>query len=627
MLEPGDRPENTFTQQHAVGVYYGVPMLKLSLLTLAVVSSFAVVANTPQTLATKAADDAAVEHISIYANRQSKAVADTLSSVTVINRDEIIRRQVRDLPALLQQVAGVSVARDGGRGQSSSVFIRGGSSGHTLVLLDGVRIGSATLGYQSLAMVPVALIEKIEIIRGPKAAWYGSDALGGVIAITSRQGEKLEFNASLGSNKLAEVGLSGSQKTGDLTLFGSVGTAMADGFSAKIGANPDDDGFEQSYLNAGAEYQTQAGLWRWHSQLNDGFYEYDSDYGGDKSDTKQDSHQLDWSLSSGAFSHQVKLAHSIDSDINYGPKSPESLFETKRDEAAYQLTYALNAELNLLTGANWYQEAVQKDAPNYSADSRNNQSAFAGFAFDNQSWLFDGAVRHDNFSNYGSKNTYQLSAGYHLTSELTARFSQGTAFKVPTFNDLYWPKYGNPLLKPEESLARELGLNYQLSAVTVDVVVFDRDLTNLIQRGKQSTNVLLASIQGAEVSAAFAISEFEQKLSYAFLDGKDERTGLKLVKRPEHKISWLNSKTYQDWTFSTEALYQSRSFSGKDWEGNLQPELGSYVIWSAGVAYQWQPGITLRAKLDNLFDKNYQTNLGYRQAGLEFVLGVQMLAF
>ncbi len=191
----------------------------------------------------------------------------------------ILPRYYNKLPALVLPVT-VAVA------ESSSVFIRGGSSGHTLVLLDGVRIGSATLGYQSLAMVPVALIEKIEIIRGPKAAWYGSDALGGVIAITSRQGEKLELNATLGSNKLAEVGLSGSQKTGDLTMiFGSVGTAMADGFSAKVGADPDDDGFEQSYLNAGAEYQSTAGLWRWHSQLNDGFYEYDSDYGGDKAET------------------------------------------------------------------------------------------------------------------------------------------------------------------------------------------------------------------------------------------------------------------------------------------------------------------------------------------------------
>lgn len=625
-------------------------MLKLSVLTLAVVSSFAVAAqaspvqaspvqaNPVQTKAvqtksvqTKAvqakAEEAGLEHISIYANRHAKAVAETLSSVTVINRDEIIRRQVRDLPALLQQVAGVSVARDGGRGQNSSVFIRGGSSGHTLVLLDGVRIGSATLGYQSLAMVPVALIEKIEIIRGPKAAWYGSDALGGVIAITSRQGDKTEFNATLGSNKLAEVGLSGSQKSGDLTLFGSLGTAMGDGFSAKIGGDPDDDGFEQSYLNAGAELQSSLGLWRWQSQLNDGYYEFDSDYGGDRADTQQDAHQLDWSLSQGSLSHQLKLAHSVDSDISYGLQSPESLFKTKRDEAAYQLSYTLSTDWTLLSGASWYQEQVLKNAPNYSADSRNNQSVFAGFAFDNNQYLFDGAVRHDNFTSYGNKNTYQFSAGYHLSTDLIARFSQGTAFKVPTFNDLYWPKYGNPLLKPEESLSRELGLNYQLQALQLDLVLFDRDLTNLIQRGQQNTNVLLASIQGAELSAAFAIDDFEQRFSYGYLDGKDEKTGLKLVKRPAHKVSWLNSKSYQDWTFSTEALYQSRSFSGKDWQGKLQPELGSYLIWSVGVAYQWQPGITLRAKVDNLFDKTYQTNLGYRQAGLEFVLGVQMLAF
>lgn len=608
-------------------------MLKFSILSTAVFSTLTyatalVAPDSANNSSATASDQAAIEHLSVYANRQARPVSASLTSVTVLDRAEIDRRQVRDLPALLQQVAGVSVARDGGRGQSSSVFIRGGSSGHTLVLLDGVRIGSATLGYQALAMVPLELVEKIEVIRGPKAAWYGSDALGGVIAITTRQGQKVELNANIGSFGQAEASVSGSRKVDDnLNLFGTIGTARADGFSAKLNADPDDDGYRQSYLKLGADVQSGFGVFKWQSQLNDGYSEFDTSFGGDKSDTRQDSHQLDWSLQQEMVSHQLKISHSTDRDTTYGLAVADSLFETERKEASYQATVTLTPQWNLIGGSNWYQEQVDKNAPNYSQDKRTNQSVFSGVGFQGEQWLFDATGRHDNVTAYGNKNTYQLSAGYRFTEQLTGRLSQGTAFKVPTFNDLYWPNFGNPLLEPEESRSRELGLAFNGSTLQLDVVLFKRDLTNLIIGGETASNTLLATIEGGEFTAGFDLLGTSQNLSYGYLNGKDEKTGLKLVKRPAHKLSWNNSKKWQDWTFSSHALYQSRSFSGKTWDGQLQPELGSYLIWNLGLAYQLQPDITLRAKVDNLFDKEYQTNLGYRTAGVEFGLSVQVLAF
>src|SRR5690606_34590840 len=119
-------------------------------------------------------------------NRTATPQQDVLASVTVLERDDIVARQANDLPALLAQLPGINLARNGGRGQLSSIFVRGGETKHTLVLIDGVRSGSATAGAKSLAMLPLELIERIEVIRGPRAAWYGSDALAGVIAITTR---------------------------------------------------------------------------------------------------------------------------------------------------------------------------------------------------------------------------------------------------------------------------------------------------------------------------------------------------------------------------------------------------------------------------------------------------------
>lgn len=586
-------------------------MLKFSMLTLAIVSSYAI------------ADD--IERISVYANRQSQPINETLTSLTVLDRSQILKSQVRDLPALLNLVAGVSVARSGGRGQLSSVFVRGGSSGHTLILLDGVRIGSATLGYQSLALVPLEQIEKIEIIRGPKAAWYGSDALAGVIAITTRKDDRTELNVSLGSFGQAEASVGGSLKRDDLRLFASMGTAHGDGFSATTNGDPDRDGFSQHYLKLGADYQTALGIFGWQSNLNTGFYEFDTSWGGDQADTQQDSHQLSWQGDILGTTQQLRVSRSVDEDTSFGDAVARSLFKTDRDEVDYQLSYELASDLTWLVGSNWYQESVQKDAPNYSQAERTNQSLFTGVSYQWQQWLFDSAVRRDSITGYGAENTYQLSGGYQLTDAITLRLSQGTGFKVPTFNELYWPQYGNPLLKPELSRSRELGFDYQQGAWTVNLTGFDRDLTNHIQKvGNSLENVLLATVKGAELTLGWQGEAWQSGATYTYLDGKNEKAGTDLTNRPANKLAWQVARQWQDTELGLTAQYQSEAYS-VNYPNTA--ELGSFVVWGIGASHQWQPGLTIRAKVDNLFDKSYQTNLGYQQAGVELGLSVQVTEF
>ncbi|MBN8445619.1 MAG: TonB-dependent receptor [Gammaproteobacteria bacterium] len=586
-------------------------MLKFSMLTIAMVSSYAI------------ADD--IEHISVYANRQSQPVNETLTSLTVLDREQILKSQVRDLPALLNLVAGVSVSRSGGRGQLSSVFVRGGNSGHTLILLDGVRIGSATLGYQSLALVPLEQIEKIEIIRGPKAAWYGSDALAGVIAITTRKDERTELNVSLGSFGQAEASIGGSVKRDDLRLFASVGSAHGDGFSATTKGDPDRDGFSQHYLKLGADYQTKFGDFGWQSNINNGFYEFDTSWGGDQADTQQDSHQLSWQGDVLGTTQQLRVSRSVDEDTSFGDDVARSLFRTDRDEVDYQLSYDLARDLTWLVGSNWYQESVQKDAPNYSQAQRTNQSVFTGVSYQWQQWLFDSAVRRDSITGYGAEQTYQLSGGYQLTDALTLRLSQGTGFKVPTFNELYWPQYGNPLLKPELSRSRELGFDYQQGAWTLNLTGFDRDLTNHIQKvGDSLENVLLATVKGAELTVAWQGEAWQSGATYTYLDGKNEKAGTDLTNRPANKLAWQIARQWQDTEVGLTAQYQSEAYSVSY---PSTAELGSFVVWGIGASHQWQQGLTFRAKVDNLFDKSYQTNLGYQQAGVEFGLSVQVTEF
>lgn len=596
-------------------------MSKFSLLALAVAST----TNYAATLAQPT--EANLEHISIYASRQAKPVSDTLTSVTVLDRTAIEAAQVRDLPALLQRIPGVTVLRQGGRGQTSSIFIRGGKSGHTLVLLDGIRIGAATLGYQSLAMVPLEQIEKIEIIRGPKAALYGSDALGGVIAITSRRSDNLTFNAKAGSHKHTEANLAGSTQVEQVKVFGAVGTAMAEGFNATVKGDPDRDGFEQTYVKAGAEIDNRFGLWQWQSQLNDGLYEYDNSWGGDEAEMRQDLHQLQWQGAGFGGSHQVKLAHNLDDDLNYGDKAPQSLFRTQRDEADLQSQFALTNEISVLVGGNWYQEEVRKTGRQYVIDSRTNRSGFAGFNAQFGDWLFDGTGRRDHVSGYGGENSYELGAGYQLTQALQVRLGQGTGFKVPSFNELYWPGFSNPTLKPEESLSREIGLDYVDGTVQSSLVLFKRDLTNLIQRKNQLLeNVELAQFEGLEFSQSLRLSDVDVAFNYSWLNSRDVVKKQQLSKRPRHQANLQLDRQLDRWTLGFNTHFRSRTLSGDNF-GTKVPDLASVVLFGIGTTYQWDQQIRLQLKVDNLLNRTYQTDYGYRQAGLELMFGIQVAQF
>jgi vitamin B12 transporter len=585
------------------------------------------VANAASQVAESQVADDPIEHISVTANRVSKALPETLASVTVIDRAAIEAYQPKDLADLLQLVPGVQVARDGSRGQSSSVFIRGGKSGHSLILVDGVRVGSATLGYFSIAMLPVAMIEKVEVIRGPRAALYGSDAVGGVIAITTRQIANTELNAGIGSFGQHELDLHVRQQHNDSEWFASIGSAAADGISVQDNIDPDRDGYRQYYGKLGAAVTHETGRWQWQSQLNRGYYQYDSSFGADEADTLQDSHQLQWLWQSERVQQQARASFSQDDNESYNETVAASLFGTQRRELDYQINYALLPNLSWLSGANWVEDRVEKTGAPYSQPQRHTQSIFSGLSWQWQAWLFDATGRRDNITQYGDEDSYQLAAGYQLTPELTARVSKGSSFKAPTFNELYWPKFGNPLLQPETSIAYEAGLYFANADLVMDVVHFNRDLTNMIIWKQPVTNVELATVQGAELSVQTQLWGIDPQLSYTYTDGRDSKTGLKLVKQPTHKASLVLSKQWQQWRFAVDTLYRSRASMGVDFNGKVQPDLASHVLLGTGVQYQVNPQTTLRFGIDNLLDKTYQTNLGYAQPGRELRLSVQLTNF
>lgn len=561
-----------------------------------------------------------VEHISIYANRTATPQQEVLASVTVLERDDIVARQASDLPALLAQLPGISLARSGGRGQLSSVFVRGGETDHTLVLIDGVRSGSATAGARSLATLPLELIERIEVIRGPRAAWYGSDALAGVIAITTRRSNGVEATVNAGSYGQFGTDVSIVHQAEKLTFRATAGASAADGFNVQPELDQDRDGYDQRFVKVAADYQTDWGVWSAQADVVSGSYQYDTSYGDqDQADTLNRTYLLGWHHQLGQWQHQVQVNRQLDSDAVFGPTS-RSPFVTERDEFNYQTSTALSDNLNILGGINWYQESVDKSATVYERLSRNNRAVFTGVNYQLAKLKLEAAARRDDATEYGSNNTWQLAAGYQLNEQWSLRASRGSAFKAPTFNDLYFPGSNNPELLPEHAVSDEIAVDFAAENVQLSLAWFDRDVTNLIQWAvTRPENVAKAEIEGLEFTADYQWQQWSQTFAYTWLDARDTDSGSRLLLRPENSINWRGSYTADVWSAFVTADYQSRTRQPSDWYTSLAfPDGPSHTLWGVGVSYDLSTELTLRAKVDNLFDKDYYTNYGFATAGTNF---------
>jgi vitamin B12 transporter len=567
-----------------------------------------------------------IEHISIYANRVATQQHDVLATITVLERADIVARQANDLPELLAQLPGVNLSRDGGRGQNSSIYLRGGNAGHTLVIVDGVRSGSATLGYKTLSMLPLALIERIEVIRGPRAAWYGSDALAGVIAITTRRSSSLELHANVGSYGQVGSDISVSQQRADITLSASAGISQADGFNAQPQQDPDSDGYQQQYVKLAADYRSAYGLWTAHADVNSGFYQFDTSFGTeDEANTLSRAYLLGWQQQHGSWQHKAQLSRNLDSDNTFGPVS-RSPFVTERDELTYQAANELTNNLRWLGGVNWYQEHVGKSATAYEQTSRINRAVFTGLNYQHDSVLLEGALRHDAINHYAAATTWQLAAGYQLSEYWQFRLSRGTAFKVPSFNQLYFPGFANPTLQPEQSVADEVTLSYRAANLQVYLAWFDRDVTNLIQGIERAENVLLASVKGVEFRLAQQWQQLASELNYSWLDTKNRSSGLPLQRRPENTLNWRGNYIANNWSAFFTADYQSATYQGADFfSGDSYPLAPAHTVWGLGLSYTITSEFTLRAKMANLTDKQYYTSRGYATAGANFGLSVSYI--
>lgn len=561
-----------------------------------------------------------MESMVVTANRYEQGVEDLISPIEVITREQINVIQPNSITDLVKRLPGVQVANQGGPGNTSALFIRGRSTRNVLVMINGIRVGSATTGMASLSALPLKSIERVELLRGPRSSTYGTDAVSGVLNIitSSKNDVRSEVGVGIGSNGHSELQATYANTFGDSWFNFSGSHVSSDGYnvipSSTNSADKDDDGYKSQYvvIDGGTEFNDNYSL-KGTSFLQKEESDYDSPWpGNDEAESENYNIGVTGEYNGGDLSSSITLATNQDKLTTSGQVPDNSEIKTNRYSATLHSKYDLNDSTVISGGLDWYEENVDNSRTALSEDSRTNFAAFLGTAYHSDNYSTEFNARIDDNETFGDFKTFQVGANYDFTDNIRLVGLFGTAFKAPTFNNLYWPLYcsawgcyeGNPNLQPEESTAGELAVESSFELVDIRVGYHQSEVENLIATvGDTPENIGEAEIKGVEVVASFDTFGIYHDVSYDWLDTENKATGKELVRRAEHSAKWNIGYVISDFQFDVSTIYQGKRFS--DTANDV--ELDAYSLTDVAVTYHLYENLDVRARIANLFDKEYET--------------------
>lgn len=591
----------------------------------------------PGHVAQVAAQDTVGEPVIVTATRQAQRASEVLSRVEIIDRDAIDRSGQATLIDLLRTQPGLRVTANGGAGSNASIFIRGAESRHTLLLIDGMRVGSASSGQATFEAIPLAMIERIEILRGPASALYGSEAIGGVIQIFTRRGAPgfhPEVFVGYGSENTVKADASLAGGSGRLRYNLTLGQDRTDGFNSKRDPaywttawsnsyDPDKDGFRNRFVNASASVgfreRDEAGISLYHS---DGRNWYDANNTFDS--------YLDKRLEafSGHLTNQLsdnwkstlRLGRSTDKLRNYADAGAPNVFETTQTQLVWQHDIRLPVG-SLMLAYDYVKAEVDGTTP-YTVDSRTVKAFLAGWTARLGAHNLQVNLRRDDNSQFGGKTTGLFAYGYQLSRQWSVHGSIANAFNAPTFNQLYWPDTGfgggNPDLRPERALNREIGLRWDGDMQGVELTYYNNRVRDLIS-GWPPANVSRARLEGVEASYRVSLAGFEVQTGFDLLKAEDENTGRRLQRRARQAAFLRVDRADGNWHYGFELNGQGSRF---DNAANTV-RLGGYGRLDAYAHYRFAPDWRLEMRASNLLDKQYEVARGYATQGAAVFVGVR----
>ncbi|WP_369959022.1 TonB-dependent vitamin B12 receptor [Pseudomonas benzenivorans] len=580
----------------------------------------------------------------VTATRTAQTAEQSLAAVTVFDREQIERSQATSVPELLKRVPGVSFANNGGPGKTTSLFMRGTESDHVLVLIDGIKVGSVTAGATALQDLPLELIERIEVVRGPRSSLYGSEAIGGVIQIFTRKGAgagiKPFFSAGYGTHDSysGSVGVSGGDGQGWYSL--GLSGLDTDGINVKpmdaSGYEDDADGYRNLSAALSAGYRFANGL------------ELDANLLRAKSHNDYD--QVNRRRTSGFHAHADGESNVLGTRARFAPLEPwlvtlqagrsedksdafqdgafYSRFDSRRDSASWQNDLSLAPGHTLTLGADYQHDEVNGSTA-YAEDSRDNKGGFAQYLGEAGRHDWQLALRRDNNQQFGQHDTGNLGYGYALNDALRATLSYGTAFKAPTFNELYFPGYGNPDLDAETSKSLEAGLagrhawgHWSINAfrtVIDDLIAYDSSI-------RAPANVAEARIRGVELVLASQLLGWDWNANYTLLEPENRSSGANDGNELARRAKQLFNLDL-DRRLGAFSLGASLHAEGQRYDDLANTrELSGFATLDLRGEYRIDPEWRLQARVANLLDADYETAEGFNQPGQALYLTVRYQA-
>jgi len=584
----------------------------------------------------------------VTATRTPQALADVISDSTTISAEQIAQAGAGSIVDLLKRQRGIEVTRNGGAGSASNVYIRGANSNQSIVLVDGVRIGSSTTGAANWSAIPLTAIDRIEIVYGPLSSLYGADAIGGVIQIFTKKGQGapvVTAFAGYGSDNTREADATVSGATGGEHSFSyavSAGKEKSDGFStARPGLstyNPDDDGYDRENVSGQFGLQlakgVEAGALFLHSRLES---QYDATVPRGQSfyDVRSDA-----TIDTASVFAKVQLLPSWRSMLQYSETrdkgasytsalaSGYTRIDTKQSFITWQNDVQIGADVLQLLYEHRKEEVDTNGAAAMNRD-RNTNSFAASYNARRGAHLLSASARRDN-SVYGDKNTGAIGYGYNVSQSLRATASYGTSYRAPTYNELYYPGYGNAANKPEQGRNAEAGLRYDDGVNALSASYYRNRLTDMLVNttpcpfGAGYTsgcayNVNRATLEGLTLSAATRVAGINLAANADLQDPRDDTTGKRLIRRAKR-----HANLTADYGIGALKAGVEVELAGERFENAANTvRLGGYGLVNLYATYAFNRDWSALVRWNNATDKQYDLARNYATPGAKVFAGIR----
>lgn len=588
---------------------------------------------------TIAVADQSLPTLVVTAGRIAEDPARVSSSVTVIGEKEIQNAQVSSVAQLLKRQAGINIATSGGPGKNTSVYMRGGNSGHTLVLVDGVRVGAASTGAFDWGLMSPEDIEHIEIVRGPQSSLYGADAMTGVIQIFTKRGQgkpKVSVNAEMGGLSSSSGGMqvSGSTDAGISYALNACGL-RTDGVSVAA-KGTETDPFRQTRISGHVEMPLGEGELSLIARQSEGRNALDGGFVlADTLNWNADSRQSVYSIKASypmtdLWESSLQLSRSSEGLIGHDPANAANNADihTAITQLNWQNLLELN-DLSVLLGFDYHADKAFNPLAPYNKELKQS-AGFAAVSWHLGMLDLNGSARHDRNNSFTNKTTWHTGASVTPLSGFKLSANYGTGFKAPSINDLYWPGAGNANLKPESSRGWDVTASYERQSEALNYSFsagwFDQKFENLIAWAPIApgswtwipSNVNKARNRGLELSGRVSYEIAYLAANWTYLLARDSANDTWLARRPKESGNLLLGVTMGQVNLEGNLAIVGPRFSSP----NNAAYMAGYTKLDISGSYQINPTWKLTGSLNNAGNKTYEEAKGYGVPGRVWHVGV-----